>query len=729
MKRVFLFIIAALVVAPAPAQDAGPLPRPPELEPDIEFWTRIYTEVDTESGLLHDAERLDVVYEVVNFPVGSNNRAKRRLVKEAKRRYKDILLALGRGKRQNLTDEEQRVLELWPRDADTRTLRTAARRIRFQLGQSDKFREGLIRAGAWEGYIRRTLSDMGIPMELIALPHVESSFNPTARSRVGAAGLWQFTRSTGRRYLRIDAAVDERMDPFVSTVAAARLLKHNHDVTGSWPLAITAYNHGAAGVRRAVRKLGTNDISTIVRRYDGRIFGFASRNFYVAFLAAAHVHFNAEKYFGRLERAAPSDSEVVHVPAYVTITTLQRTLAVDRTTLRQHNPALRRAVWQGTKYVPRGYALRIPQEAARGAAAALADITASAQYEAQTPDRFYKVRRGNTLAGIAARFNVSLNDLIAMNGLQNQHYIRVGQVLRLPFAGSDDSASLAGKRAAPADAIASSDGLYRVQYGDTLSVIADRFGVDEEKLVLVNQLTNKNRIRTGQILRVANIASDVADTVAIVRSPHDTRPLDAPVVAVRKPETTEVATAELESAEPASAEEAEMFGPTLPVGAHPALSADPSDYSVASDDSIEVQAAETLGHYAEWLEVRTARLRKINNMRYGQPVVIGQRRKLVFSEVSREVFEQRRLVYHRTLQEAFFMQYQITGTHSHVLQRGESLWILAKERYDVPVWLLRQYNPDVDFNAVLPGTTVVVPNVESRRDVAPRATPIPSRPS
>ena len=157
--------------------------------------------------------------------------------------------------------------------------------MRFQLGQADRFRAGLIRAGAWEDYIRQTLTDMDLPVELVALPHVESSYNPLAYSRVGAAGMWQLTRSTGRRYLRVDSVVDERLDPFRATVAAARLLEHNHDVTGTWPLAITAYNHGAAGMRRAVRKLGTNEITTIVRQYRSRTFGFSSRNFYPAFLS------------------------------------------------------------------------------------------------------------------------------------------------------------------------------------------------------------------------------------------------------------------------------------------------------------------------------------------------------------------------------------------------------------------------------------------------------------
>ena len=95
-----------------------------------------------------------------------------------------------------------------------------------------------------------------MPAALVALPHVESSYNPIARSFVGAAGLWQFTRSTGRRFMQIDHVVDERRDPFLSSVAAASLLQYNYSILKSWPLAITGYNHGVAGMRRAVKKFG-----------------------------------------------------------------------------------------------------------------------------------------------------------------------------------------------------------------------------------------------------------------------------------------------------------------------------------------------------------------------------------------------------------------------------------------------------------------------------------------
>src|SRR5690606_36505404 len=104
-----------------------------------------------------------------------------------------------------LTGEEKRVRELWIKAGHER-LKSAREGIRFQLGQVDRFRAGLVRAGSWEAHIAQTLANLGLPPEIAALPHVESSFNPAVYSKVGAAGLWQFMRSTGRRYMRIDSA-------------------------------------------------------------------------------------------------------------------------------------------------------------------------------------------------------------------------------------------------------------------------------------------------------------------------------------------------------------------------------------------------------------------------------------------------------------------------------------------------------------------------------------------
>ncbi len=727
IRRLCFILIAALAATVAHSADApSSFAVPAALEPATNFWKRVYTEVDTNGGLIHDDRHLDVVYEVVRFPPDLSERARRSHVKKVKQRYRNILLRLAGGGREGLSDDEQRVLALWPDALSKQELRSAAYRLRFQLGQADRFRAGLMRAGAWQPYISEILAQMQLPPELVVLPHVESSYNPVARSHAGAIGLWQLTRSTGRRYLRIDATVDERLDPHAATIAAARLLKHNRDVTGSWPLAITAYNHGAAGMRRAVRQLGTHDIVTIVRDYKSRTFGFSSRNFYAAFLAAVEVHYNAEKYFGPLERDHPVQTELVEVPSYMSVATLEDALGIDRVTLRQHNPALRYTVWRGARHVPRGYKLRLPYGALdEPASVRLAGVAADQRYQSQPADGVYRVRYGDTVAEIATRFGVSEHELVAFNGLASRHRIRVGQTLHLP-----PSASVSGtaQAARPATQVASAaEGLYEVQAGDTLSIIAARFGVSEQVLVQANALSDRHRINAGQVLRVAVDASGKADIVPAADAV--TSALESAPPAGSEAEMTATEVASIEAAEPASAREAEAIGPTLLTVAHAALAADPSDYTVSSDGTIEVQAAETLGHYAEWLEVRASALRRLNGMRYGQPVVIGRRLRLEFTHTSAETFEQRRLAYHRALQETFFTQYRISDTHEHVVQRGELVWILSQRRYNVPLWLLRQYNPDLDLSTVLPGITITIPVLELRGESAPNTDDAPQRPA
>jgi membrane-bound lytic murein transglycosylase D len=225
----------------------------------------------------------------------------RKLIEQEREKIKAALRVLATGKREGLTREQQRVLDLWPESVSNQTLRAAAENVRWQLGQSNRFLAGLRRSGAYRDHIEEVIRSKNLPAGLVVLPHVESSFNPGAYSSAAAAGMWQFTRATGQRFMRIDHIVDERMDPYIAAEAAMSLLEYNYRVLGTWPLALTAYNHGAGGIARAVRETGTSDIEEIVARYNGRRFGFASRNFYAQFLAVSEVENNAERYFGDVE--------------------------------------------------------------------------------------------------------------------------------------------------------------------------------------------------------------------------------------------------------------------------------------------------------------------------------------------------------------------------------------------------------------------------------------------
>jgi membrane-bound lytic murein transglycosylase D len=691
--RIILLCAALLWTACAAADNT--FPKPTELNADVEFWKRVYTEVDTSSGLLHDERNLGVVYEALRFPSATSTSTRLRLVEARKQYYQAILKRIA-GKRDSLTTEEARVLALWPKGVSAGTLSQAVYDIRFQLGQSDRFREGLKRSGAWESYIRRAFAARGMPEELAVLPHVESSFNPDAYSKVGAAGMWQFIPSTGMRYMHIDHVLDERLDPYASTGAAIELLALNYAVTGTWPLAITAYNHGAAGMRRAAQSLGTRDIVTILRKYQSRTFGFASRNFYVSFLAALEVHRDAERYFPGLTPDSEWPLRTVEVPDFIPLAALSEVLRIDADRLRAHNQMLMPSVWRGEKYVPAGYALRLPPGTidAAQAAQAIAAIPSTRRFAAQVPDEFHVVGRGDTLSSIAARYRVSMNDLMVRNRLGSANFIRVGQRILLPTAGKTLTAAAPASPRPPAAAV-SADGTYEVRKGDTLIGIAARHGLSVGTVAGINNLYDADTLYPGQVLALPTAEPEQA----------------APSASLANEPPLEATLAQLEEAEPISAAATEAAGALLATASHPAPTADPADYHVAADGTIEVQAVETLGHYADWLGIRTQRLRDLNGLRFGQEVGIGQRLRLDFSNVDPETFVTGRAAYHRALQEEFFTRFRIEGVREQQVRTGDSLWSLAQRETDLPVWLLRQYNPDLDFANLHPGVNVIVPRL------------------
>jgi membrane-bound lytic murein transglycosylase D len=503
-------LLALLLLLPCLHLNASPnFPEPASLKPAVDFWIDVYTKVSTDQGYVHDDENLSVVYETLELPPYASREVRLRQENAAKQRVVNALSSLGRGKRTGLTSKEADVLAAWPSGTSSKTFAQAAHRVRFQLGQSDRFREGLIRSGQWKPHIRAVLAKHGLPPELEVLPHVESSFNPAAYSKVAAAGMWQFMPATAREYMRVDHIVDERMDPFISTEGAARLLKTNYKITGTWPLALTSYNHGAGGVMRAAKAVGTKDIGEIAKRYKGPSFGFASRNFYASFLAALEVDSNPGRYMSRLQLDAPISYDVVTVQDYVSANALARGAGISLEELKAHNPALREPVWTGEKYIPRGYAVRVPSsKLQRPLQNTVASLSGDARLGYQKPDRTHRIAPGDSLSGIARRYGTSVSKLMALNGLRN-HSIRTGKTLILPGTvqnGSLTAEHVANTRARLAAGQSQKSGTpqhYVIRSGDSLWSIARRFKVSTEQLQAWNDISGKSPIRPGQKLIVS----------------------------------------------------------------------------------------------------------------------------------------------------------------------------------------------------------------------------------
>jgi membrane-bound lytic murein transglycosylase D len=701
-----LFLNASLLVCALAANAAADLiPRPVELDPDVQFWVKVYSQITTNEGYLHDQHKLSVVYETMHFDADTPVHERKARVEAQRARIEEALRHLGSGAAPANADE-QKIHDLWGADTVPARFAEAVDDVRFQLGQSDRFRAGLVRAGAWEAHIAEVLANLGLPAQIAALPHVESSFDPAAYSKVGAAGLWQFMRSTGRRFMRIDNSVDERMDPFRATEAAAQLLSYNYRLLGSWPLAITAYNHGAEGMLRAREQLGSDDIVRILREYHSPTFGFASRNFYVSFLAALSIAENPDKYFGSLHRGIEPQFVEVKLSSSTSSAALVKTLGVERDALRTLNPALRPAVWNGQRPVPAGYVIRLPGSSAKWTADLLAQrlgaakpvVVASVTPPASVPTPAAVASHAVAAPPAEAPAPASV---VSPEGLVAS--------AAAPSAAGAENAAATGSGTPAASAAPAAPQYYLVQNDDTVQTIAARTGVTLSKLMELNSIPDPDYLYGGQRLRLVAAAPE-PETVTTAAT------LDSAKAAVQESEEEDQAVSAADkvaaTTEPVSASQEQDRGPQLAPGITGQDTADPVDYSVNADGTIRVVAAETLGHYADWLGTSANKLRTLNKLRGRKPVVMGHRIKLEFDRVSPMQFEQKRRDYHQRLQAAYFASHRIAGTEVYVARRGDSLWSITQRNVQVPIWLLQQYNPELDFSDLRPGTQISLPKVE-----------------
>jgi len=755
-------------------------PRFDAITPNVAFWADVYSRYPTTQVIIHDSIDLNIVYDVITvkpYDMPGARKINRSRTKQALATYRDILKRLAANPHSEDSDC-RRVAKLFGPNAGAKTFLRASQRVRGQLGQKDRFRAGLIRSGAYLDEIRTILTSYGVPEDLAYLPHVESSFNPSAYSKFGAAGIWQFMRSTGKRFMEVDYVLDERRDPLRATHAAAQLLRENYEKLGSWPLAITAYNHGAAGMARARRKHG--DYPAIFTRYRSRTFKFASRNFYSEFLAARQVASDYTAYFGTLELTAPAASHTVRLDGYVRFEDLCAHYQVAPDILKQMNPALRSPVFNDQKYVPKGYDLRLPLDAA-SSGATLAAIPPALYQSAQKPSRFYTVQRGDTAGRIARVHGVRLSDLILANNLSARATIYPKQTLRIPLPGekiappqpeppvvvvveppivvaainkakvgpsepSDDLGANTMKPApeaakpepgpepvdlAPVPAsgktqepkAASAPISEAVQTAQTTTAPAPEQVQEsqEASVPLAGDIQEPPLISTAKPeeaqeppMTAAPIPEEV-QTVPDVQAPatEDVRVPQAPVTTapevVQEPQaeptpvTTEEAKPQIALVVPSQVEEeAQAVPATVVVPNAEIVSIDVRFDQVSAVDQrpvglLQVEVEETLGHFAEWAGVRTQQIRRLNGLRFGRTLHLHQKIKIPLDKTNAAAFEEQRYEYHKRLQEDFFAAYRVTELEPYRVQPGDNYWTLCREKFGVPMWLLKHYNMDVDL--------------------------------
>lgn len=417
----------------------------PDLHDRVMFWTQIYGKYSSSQGIMHDRYDLRLVYSVVDFAELEDNIAlsrseleklkEKRVQKQRDEIFATLTKLSSVSDPKTLTPAELKIWKLFPEKDRIDKIKKASNKefIRFQLGQSNYFHKGIYYSGRYIRQMERIFREEGLPVELTRLPFVESSFNIFARSKVGASGIWQFMRGTGRDYLKINKWVDERNDPLASSRAAARLLRSNYKELNSWPMAITAYNHGPSGMKRLMKDYGTTNIVDLIEKAETPTFQFASRNFYACLLAAIEVEAHADKYFAKPVIAPEVPFETFILPKAVSYKSLLKIWDGDTMKAELLNPQFTSLVKRGSMLMPAGSKLRIPiQKTAEYASMVHGPLAKELMKTNTVAGNPYRVASGDSLTSIAQTFGISIRSLMELNSISNPRSLKPGQTLLIP---------------------------------------------------------------------------------------------------------------------------------------------------------------------------------------------------------------------------------------------------------------------------------------------------------
>lgn len=507
-------------------------PRYDSLKPAVSFWTRVFGQYSEHQSAIHSTRYPSKVFEVLDFRDEALRmnpaelaRYKSQAENQAKARVDKLLAQVHqlRHSPEQMNEQQRRVYRLFADVSGDNKFRDAIGSFRAQRGLRERTALALETSGKYLPEMETIFGRYELPLRLTRLPLVESSFNVEAYSKVGAAGLWQFIPSSAKIYMRLNEVVDDRRDPWTSTDAAARHLRDDYAALKSWPLALTAYNHGRAGIARGLQKVGGSTLPDLIARYDSKSFGFASKNFYAEFLAATDVERNWREHFGELQRKAPLRYETVETKHYVPYETLRRLCDADDELFRKLNPAYRPEVIEGKLYVPPGHVIRVPAGKASAFNVGYAKLGASERFDAQRS--FYllhKVKKGESLGKLAQSYGVSQAAIRSANGLKGTA-LRSGQVLKIPpraerrpgpvtVAVGESKPGLTRAETAAAVAERADDArpakasraprTHKVRSGQTLGSIAKHYKVSVSSLRSANGLGSSSLIRVGQKLQI-----------------------------------------------------------------------------------------------------------------------------------------------------------------------------------------------------------------------------------
>jgi membrane-bound lytic murein transglycosylase D len=329
------------------------------------------------------------------------------------------------------------------------------------------------------------------------MPLVESGFKVRAYSVARALGLWQFIPSTGYRFgLERSNWIDERMDPHKATQAAIAYLTELHGLFGDWLTALAAYN---CGEHLVLRLLSSQPVSYFDHFWDLYLrLPRETRRYVPRFLAVLAIIQEPERYgFVLPEPATPPEWEVLRTERTADLAELERRLELPDGTIKGLNPELRRNATPSDPYdvkVPKGMLDRV--------ASAITQLPArvlQAAAPAAGGDGTHRVRPGETLSRVAARYGTSVDALVALNGLSSPDRLTPGQRLRVRGGPSGDSGGSSGSTVAISAAAPDGTRMHRVRRGDNLWLIAQRYGTTVDRIKRDNGLRS-SLLRIGQRL-------------------------------------------------------------------------------------------------------------------------------------------------------------------------------------------------------------------------------------
>ena len=360
----------------------------------------------------------------------------------------------------------------------------------FQTKGRRHFTRWLQRSQKYLPMIKRIFREYGLPEDLAYLALIESGFNPNARSRANAVGIWQFMKATARKYgLRINWWIDERKDPEKATRAAALYLRDLYDMFGSWYLAVAGYNAGEGRIKRAVRKHKSQDFWTLAR--FKRTLKKETRNYIPKYIAAMLIAKDPETYgFEKPEDTGPLLYDKVRIPYATDIKVIAMASGTTVREIKRLNPELLR--WFTPPDYPE-YEIKIPP--------GTKEVFVENMKKVPPPERLrfhtHRVRRGDTLWSIARRYRASIKEIMYLNNIRSPRRIRAGSRLVVPVRAEKKSRS---KKRRYTYAQIPSRGTYTVKRGDTLWDISTRFGIPLEYLMEINGLREGDLLYPGQKL-------------------------------------------------------------------------------------------------------------------------------------------------------------------------------------------------------------------------------------